>query len=397
MPQRNQWRNLLGTCQWCSTMSMPYNRSEKPQACLKLTRSWRIGRDQRSLIGSTLWTYSSELDEKQWKISVRLHVEWCINIWDHVQSFSSKKFRKCRASCHLTAEEHALMTEVNVTRFPCRFLLEKSANNQRAFCHSAAPWHADTAAVKARTSGCPRNSWRSSSKRTARCHCCAFLQELMATLYLKVSGEQQRSSNASCQPYFCGIQAMPRQPLQGSHDRSPDLRLTNFGDPGENDKAGSGQDLSKSAEMSRQVSHLPHNHDTHDGTEIWKNMKKKTLLSMAKVLTTSTYVALFLICMTEPLSPSAYPTLLQSFSKLWILLDLSSCYSSIQCNLQWLIPAAVPAPNCPWRVDVGEVLRGLVPRPPVEICPWIKEPIPLGGVPIQYHIISYHLNSYHIT
>ena len=377
---------------------MPYSiRSEKPQACLKLTRSWRIARDQRSLIGSTLWTYSSELDEKQWKISVRLHVEWCINIWDHVQSFSSKKFRKCRASCHLTAEEHALMTEVNVTRFPCRFLLEKSANNQRAFCHSAAPWHADTAAVKARTSGCPRNSWRSSSKRTARCHCCAFLQELMATLYLKVSGEQQRSSNASCQPYFCGIQAMPRQPLEGSHDRSPDLRLTNFGDPGENDKAGSGQDLSKSAEMSRQVSYLPHNHDTHDGTEIWKNIKKKkTLLSMTKVLTTSTYVALFRICMTEPLSPSAYPTLLQSFSKLWILLDLSSCYSSIQCILQWVVDSGGRACT---QLPLARGRRRSAPRARAKTTCGnlsLDQGTHSIGRSTKYHIISYHLNSYHL-
>ena len=211
--------------------------------------------------------YGSELAEKHAHGKSR-GTAACIIMYQHVQSFSSKKFSKCRASCHLTAEEHALMTEVNVTRFPCIFLLEKSANNQRAFCHSATPWHADRAAVKARTSGCPRDSWRSSSKRTACCHCCAFLQELMATLYLKVCGEQQRSSNASCQPYFCGIQAMPRQPLQGSHDRSPDLRLPNFGDPGQNDKAGSGQDLSKSAEMSRQVSHLPPNHGTHRGTEI---------------------------------------------------------------------------------------------------------------------------------
>ena len=104
------------------------------------------------------------------------------------------------------------------------------------------------------------------------------------------------------------VASRQRQPLQESHDRSPDLRLPNFGDPGQNDKAGSGQDLSKSAEMSRQVSHLPPNHGTHRGTEI---CGKKSVNGQS-----ANYIYLrgsFSDLQAKPLSPSTYLTVLQSF------------------------------------------------------------------------------------
>ena len=99
---------------------------------------------------------------------------------------------------------------------------------------------------------------------------------------------------------------MPRQPLQGSHDRSPDLRLTNFGDPGQNDEAGSGQNLSKSTEMSHRVSHLPPNHGTHHGTG---QSADYIILHLLKLLLSD--------LQAKPLSPSVYLSVLQSFSYFW--------------------------------------------------------------------------------
>lgn len=118
-----------------------------------------------------------------------------------IQSFCCKECSNWRASSHFTALEYALRTEVKVTRFPCIDLLEKSANKPRVFCHSATLWHADKAEVKAITSAWKSRHCSSRSKHTASCHCDAFLQALMATLYLKTSGWSW--SNVSCQLRWC--------------------------------------------------------------------------------------------------------------------------------------------------------------------------------------------------
>lgn len=117
------------------------------------------------------------------------------------QSFCCKECSNWRASSHFTALEYALRTEVKVTRFPCIDLLEKSANKPRVFCHSETLWHADKAEVKAITSAWKSRHCSSRSKHTASCHCDAFLQALMATLYLKTSGWSW--SNISCQLRWC--------------------------------------------------------------------------------------------------------------------------------------------------------------------------------------------------